>query len=622
MVKSLRSKLAVLTLALFTICPAVGSAQNTVTELFNQSFETATAGSEDEPVDFQSYGDGSFSRLFGYKWTVKNVQSAGGMILIKDGGNITYGSVYPSSSGGAIKLTAEVRFRDSYGGIAILKFGSTSSPATTQILLEDSEWHTITFVTSYSSFSSSAQLEPFLSASGMLVKSLKAEQSLDFLAAPTALQPTKADGTSFTATWKAITAATGYYLDVYTKGDDNTKEYVIENLEVGQVTSYEVTGLDASKTYYYVVRATDGSAASDDSNEIRVVKVVTSLDAPTALEATEISSTGFTANWSAVDNADEYIVTLNRHETLAADGMIDIFTEDFIATAGEGSFNSTSWVSNIDKYTAADGWEGYDVELADGHIALNPFSEAPATLTTPVIDLSANEGNFNVVVNMALGAYGNFYEGGVMKVNLLDSEDNVVEQHTVTTTTTDFIDYTVEFTSGTAESRIQFSYDDADNAQSYYRIFIKELAVAQLVEAGTVITNRVDVITTPETSYTFNVEFVGEVEYSYSVAAAVETVNTSGNIYTLTSDNSEVITVNDPSGVESVAADNATANVWKEANGVVGVQLDRPTNVTVCDIAGRILYNGICTEGTSLLNINTTGIVIVRVETKAVKIAL
>ncbi|MDV7393872.1 fibronectin type III domain-containing protein, partial [Arthrospira platensis SPKY1] len=48
-----------------------------------------------------------------------------------------------------------------------------------------------------------------------------------------------------------------------------------EALNVGNVTSYQVTGLDPNKTYKYVVRALDANSESANSNEIEVTTLST-----------------------------------------------------------------------------------------------------------------------------------------------------------------------------------------------------------------------------------------------------------------------------------------------------------------------------------------------------------
>jgi hypothetical protein len=76
--------------------------------------------------------------------------------------------------------------------------------------------------------------------------------------------------TSFTANWRAVNVATGYRLDVAT--DSSFVNYVpgYQNLDVGNVTSYNVTGLAARTTYYYRVRAYNGNGTSPNSNVVQV----------------------------------------------------------------------------------------------------------------------------------------------------------------------------------------------------------------------------------------------------------------------------------------------------------------------------------------------------------------
>ena len=73
---------------------------------------------------------------------------------------------------------------------------------------------------------------------------------------------------SFTARWTGVSGATGYRLDVSTNSSFST--YVYQNLPVGNVTSYAVTGLGANTFYYYRVRAYNGTSTSANSNVVRV----------------------------------------------------------------------------------------------------------------------------------------------------------------------------------------------------------------------------------------------------------------------------------------------------------------------------------------------------------------
>ncbi|MGH7982072.1 MAG: fibronectin type III domain-containing protein, partial [Candidatus Udaeobacter sp.] len=89
-------------------------------------------------------------------------------------------------------------------------------------------------------------------------------------AAPRALKATNVTTSSFTANWRSVTGATGYRLDVAT--DSSFVNYVpgYQDLDVGNTTSHNVTGLQARTIYYYRVRAYNGNGTSPNSNVVQV----------------------------------------------------------------------------------------------------------------------------------------------------------------------------------------------------------------------------------------------------------------------------------------------------------------------------------------------------------------
>src|SRR5947207_1327110 len=75
---------------------------------------------------------------------------------------------------------------------------------------------------------------------------------------------------SLTANWSSVSGATGYRLDVSPNSSFSTYVAGYQNLNVGNTTSRSVSGLNASTTYYYRVRAYNGNGTSGNSNVVNV----------------------------------------------------------------------------------------------------------------------------------------------------------------------------------------------------------------------------------------------------------------------------------------------------------------------------------------------------------------
>ncbi|MCP4313237.1 MAG: T9SS type A sorting domain-containing protein [Bacteroidetes bacterium] len=85
---------------------------------------------------------------------------------------------------------------------------------------------------------------------------------------PTAYAAENITFDGFTANWSVRSKASGYTLSIATDIDFDQPVPGYDNLDVGKLLSYEVSGLDPNATYYYAVRAYNISGTSTLSNRI------------------------------------------------------------------------------------------------------------------------------------------------------------------------------------------------------------------------------------------------------------------------------------------------------------------------------------------------------------------
>ncbi|MFY7741864.1 MAG: fibronectin type III domain-containing protein [Flavobacterium sp.] len=145
----------------------------------------------------------------------------------------------------------------------------------------------------------------------------------------------------------------------YTKGNGNLAfddfsvnyneiipSFIIEDLNVGNVTSYQVTGLDPNTTYYYRVRAVNNSVTSSNSNVIEVMTRPTTvtwngtawsnIDGPDAtIDAiiggayTTVTNGGFTAKSLTVESGS-FTVSAGTNVTVVNEVTNELTAADFV----------------------------------------------------------------------------------------------------------------------------------------------------------------------------------------------------------------------------------------------------------------------------------------------------
>ena len=86
--------------------------------------------------------------------------------------------------------------------------------------------------------------------------------------APVALAGSGADCSQITANWDASTGTTAYFLDVSTSNTFSSYVTGFQDRNVGNVLTFNVTGLTAGTLYYYRVRSQNSCGTSGNSGTI------------------------------------------------------------------------------------------------------------------------------------------------------------------------------------------------------------------------------------------------------------------------------------------------------------------------------------------------------------------
>lgn len=606
--------------------PASGQDDN-VTVIIDENFNTFTEGSEDAPATTDIGGYSGKLKKHGWGGSSSKVYEAGGKLKVGGSGTLETPKLNGAVSTQVIKITARLRAAADYGEAITFSVGYSFNK---QVVLTDNQWHDVTIYAGSASSYSTIKIKPLFE--GFFIDEIKAVTSPTIVAVPEPQLPSQADGVSFTAKWTHDRTNTDYLLDVYSKADNGSKEYVLKDEVVKPLTQYvsdvtkKVEGLDASKTYYYTVRGRNkNDIVSDYSNEIQVIRVLKSIDAPKAIAATGVTATSFRANWEAVAEAKRYAVNLSKTTTLQAETTVKVLDENF-DKVNKGSLESVEFgsISEFDTYTKAPGWHAVLFALASGHMVLSPYSTA-ASLTTPKLDLTADNGACTVNFNMAEGAYGHYTSGSKVTVSLYDTNPNVdgfegtpLESKTVTTNK-GFADYKVEFTKGAATSYIMFSYE---NGGTTNKIFFDAINVEQKMPAGAKVTTAISVNETEDTYYDFTIDSPEDnTVYSYTVNAIGQTV-VDGELADLYSNESNKIEVSLSGSVGIDNVDNLGDVVVKADNGTISVSLATAGRIAVYDLTGRLIAQTYGKAGANTLSVAQRQVVVVRAANKSFKLAL
>lgn len=153
---------------------------------------------------------------------------------------------------------------------------------------------------------------------------------------------------SFSANWEVVDFAQNYFLDVSTNVGFTSFVSGYQNRNVGNVSTFPVTGLNANTTYYYRVRAATSCNTSGNSNVI----LVTTTPPPNPVEVYASEGLAY-ANYATLKLAFDNINN-GTHQ-----GSIEILLrsstfEDVTAALNESGSGSANYSSVLIYPTAAD----------------------------------------------------------------------------------------------------------------------------------------------------------------------------------------------------------------------------------------------------------------------------
>jgi phosphodiesterase/alkaline phosphatase D-like protein len=217
--------------------------------------------------------------------------------------------------------------------------------------------------------------------------------------------------TSETSISGATVAATGTdrISGIYVKSGTGTATPVYvtgyQNLSVGNVTSFNVTGLAANTTYYYVVRAANAAGTSPNSNEISVATVSGPSLTATTLTAfgnqcpnTTSAANSFTINGSNLSNANITVGPLAGYAFSTTAG--GTYTPSLSLTQAGGTYSQAVFVQFTP--TAVQSYNG-NIPVSGGGIttAINVAATGAGVNNAPAVTTGAASAVTNTTATLA-----------------------------------------------------------------------------------------------------------------------------------------------------------------------------------------------------------------------------
>jgi hypothetical protein len=213
--------------------------------------------------------------------------------------------------------------------------------------------------------------------------------------------------TGFTASWSAVSGATGYQLDVAT--DSGFTRFVSGyTKDVTNVISSAVSGLTAGTSYFYRVRAYNAAGIGVDSNTINLTTLPV---APHAVSAHSVTRTEFNVSWEIVSGAVGYLLDVATDSSFIGfvAGYSNRDAGNITTFAVSGLTAGTTYYYRVRAYTG-----GGTGASSDTITQVTLPAALPAPVATPAEHVSPN--GFTATWGAVYGASG-------YRIDVSDSAD-------------------------------------------------------------------------------------------------------------------------------------------------------------------------------------------------------
>ncbi len=424
----------------------------------------------------------------------------------------------------------------------------------------------------------------------VLVDNVKLEKLTYPLNKPTNVSYKVTGGGELTVTWDAVDGAAEYLVEIL----DNDANEVVAQKTVSDTKAALSFQIDVNHKYVAHVTAVSGDKTSFPANGYGDI-LVKKVDAPVALDATNVSTSGFTANWETSQYAANYKVSFVRSHTVGDEGEDVTYIEDDFSNIPykmndpKGVVQTKDYVNpaSLDDLFQTPGWSTYvGVGFTGGFAITNQYDSygLPGALFGPISDFTVGDGAAHII-GSALSAKDDVQ----MKVGFgtLDATNTPLfnEGAQVFDISTKGSNFDVKVTGGSENSRLIFQIIDA--AEGGDLVVFTNIKATTTMLSGDRYTLPYCIVKTPydATSCELDVPFVGDDKFDYTVTGyfggitsdasntiAVYSPETPANIHAVDADlNEEIIytldgmRVNNPSrhGVYIVKQGNKTFKVLK-----------------------------------------------------------